>query len=94
MRPSGGWITPVDQAILAWYGETEIIAPPKVVWINTKETAGYSYDQIKRRMRTLEDAEFLVKYPDEYGYYELGDLGRRWLDGDISPGEMRDLDPR
>lgn len=94
MRGSGGWITPVDTALLEWFDETGVAAPPKVIWINARESAGCTYTQVKRRLRTLSEAEFVVRHPEQDSYYQLGELGRQWLEGELSPGEVRDLDPR
>ena len=69
-------------------GNRELIATPAVIAENT----GYDREYVRQRMRPLRETD-LIQYADEdRGMYELADRGRRYVTGEMSQEEAKELD--
>lgn len=96
MTNSLPWLTATDREILEFLGENDVVFSPKSLFLSlerdaSEDVATPSYSQIARRTRFLTDeAGFLARI--ETGKYALADLGRRWLDDELSEGEWRELE--
>lgn len=81
------WFARVDYPILGLLEKHDIPLSPKVVSASIDENRSY----VGQRLRTLRDAGLLVQH--ENGLYQLSDLGREFLAGDLSWQEIEALDP-
>lgn len=81
------WFSKGDYPLFGFFEEHDIQVSPKVAG----ENLGYHPGYIGRRLRALRDAGLLVQH--ENGLYELSDLGRTFLAGELSDDEIESLDP-
>ncbi|WP_114579156.1 phage repressor protein [Saliphagus sp. LR7] len=81
------WFAKSDYPLLSFFEEYDIQISPKVAGENLDYHPGY----IGRRLRALRDAGLLDQHDN--GLYELSDLGREFLDGELSQDEIEALDP-
>jgi len=81
------WFAKVDYPIMGFFESHDIQASPSVIAWNI----GYDNDYVGRRLRALSTAGFLNRIDE--GRYELSDLGREFLAGDLDADEVEDLDP-
>lgn len=81
------WLSTIDYHILEFFGDYDIQVPPKVLG----ENIGYNAEYVGRRLRTLRDVGLLDQNDNQY--YELSDLGREFLAGDLSREEVEAFDP-
>jgi DNA-binding PadR family transcriptional regulator len=84
-------MTETDVALLEWlddmkkYGPADA-APPKQIHLYMEDPPTYSH--LNRRLRKIADAG-LVEKVEEGGYYEISELGQRYLhDPDASAEEF------
>lgn len=84
-------MTDVDDRILEYLqngDEEELIANPKVIAVNID----YKPDTIRKKIGPLREAG-LVEYFDETGgLYQITDLGRRRLNGDLLEEEIEQIE--
>lgn len=81
MRPRVPWMTQTDILLLEWLDEMKEngpadAAPPKQIHLSLEEEPDYSH--LNRRLRKLFDAG-LVEKPYSGGYYQISELGQRYL---------------
>lgn len=81
------WFAKSDYPLLSFFEDHDIQVSPKVVGENLDYHPGY----IGRRLRALRDAGLLDQH--DSGLYELSDLGRQFLAGEVSAEEIEALDP-
>lgn len=81
------WFVKVDYPVVGFFETYDILVSPKVVSGNID----YDRSYVGKRLRALRDAGLLVQH--ENGLYELSDLGREFLAGDLSREEVEALDP-
>ncbi len=94
------WMTNVDRSILEWLDENSIVFTPKVIYDNLERELPDmelpSYRQVSRRVKFLADeAGILTRYKGQRGKYMLSDIGRKYLDGELTDEErerLADLD--
>lgn len=75
------WFSPADYEIFIFYEKHDIAITAKSLAANID----YSREYVNRRMRVLEDVGLL---DNENGIYELTELGRRYLAGNVGRDEM------
>lgn len=89
------WLTGVDRVVLDWLRENDIVFSPTVLHHNLERDLSDpevpSYSQLARRVRILRGVGLLEPYDDEHGKYELSDLGKRFLDGELEDEERERL---
>ena len=88
-------MVPDDETILEFLAEHQIPTTAQIMAFELDVKHG----QLKNRLRTLRE-HGMVKHPDDIpeglsarGVYEISALGRRFLEGDITLNELRELDP-
>lgn len=88
------WVTGVDQIILDWLHEHDVVITPKLLYDNFERDLTDpelpSYSQIKRRIVTLRTAGLVEHYGDR-GKYQLSDLGRRLMEDELEEDERLEL---
>lgn len=83
MRERADWMVPVDDAILEYVRDAGEV-PPAVIGRNIDTHRNYAGE----RCRVLTEHGLLEAVGD--GYYSLTELGRRYLDEELSSGELDD----
>lgn len=81
------WFSTIDFHIFGFFEDHDIQVPPKVLG----ENIGYHPAYVGRRLRTFRDIGLLDQNDNQY--YELSDLGREFLAGDLAREEVEALDP-
>jgi len=92
MRTLGTWLTDTDAAILSLLRENDLALPPMVIHYNLPIERSKS--QVRRRVLVLRDVGLVEKLPETDGYYRITDLGRDLIDGNLSRGEINELEPQ
>ena len=87
MIPRITWFSKIDYPIWEFLGEYDIIVSRKVVAANIDYDANYT----GKRLRIMRDAGLLEQREDSL--YEVSDLGRELLAGNISKDDLEALDP-
>ncbi len=94
------WTTGVDDVVLRYLEETDIVFTPRILYDNLErdltDPETPSYSQVSRRVRTLRKAGLLDYHAGESGKYVLGDLGRRYLEDELEERErewLASIDP-
>ena len=95
MPPPVPWMTSTDRYVLDLLNQSGIVITPKGIWLSLRRLHGDdapSRGQISRRLRNELSEHGLVHQPfsgEERGYYELTELGKRFLhDPDASTEEF------
>lgn len=84
-------MTPTDNTILDFLSGHErdgFCAPPKVVAVNTE----FSASHVRKRVLKLNKADLLENLSSPQGYYQLTNLGHRYLAGELTIQEGEKLD--
>lgn len=77
------WMSPIDYEILHFYERyRDIQSSPKVIAANIDYERNYT----GKRCRALADADLLEKTDD--GLYQLSEMGRKFLDGEVSASDL------
>jgi hypothetical protein len=85
MPPPVPWMTRTDRYVLDLLDRRGLVVPPKAIWLSLRHVHGEdapSKKQISRRLRNKLTEHGLVHQPfssEERGYYELTELGERFL---------------
>lgn len=79
------WMIPSDNYILRYF-ERAGKQTPNTVGMNIP----YSYETASKRCPVLADHGLLDRVPGKRGAYELSELGRRYLDGELSPEDLQE----
>jgi hypothetical protein len=85
MPPPVPWMTRTDRYVLDLLDRRGIVVPPKAIWLSLRRVHGEdapSKKQISRRLRNELTEHGLIYQPfasEERGYYELTELGERFL---------------
>lgn len=79
------WMIPSDNYILRYF-ERAGKQTPMTVGMNIP----YSYETASKRCPVLADHGLLDRVPNKRGAYELSDLGRRYLAGELDPGDLQE----
>jgi len=82
MRPRVDWMNQTDDRVLELLAESDLILSPAVLAKNLD----YTRNWVSRRLSKLNEAG-LVRQVDG-GYYQITDLGRDYLIGDIDAEEL------
>jgi len=69
-------------------GEPDLIATPSVIAVNID----YKPDTVRKRLLPLRDAGLVGYYDEDRGMYELSDLGRRWINGELDDDEIDQIE--
>lgn len=69
------WMTPMDDEILQLFHSTHLILSPSII----AENIDYSRDEINRRLRILEDHEYVSR--SGRGRYQLTTFGEKYIRG-------------
>ncbi len=86
-------MTRTDRYILRLLNRPGIVMPPKAIWLSLRRVHGEdapSKKQISRRLRNELTGHGLIHQPfagEERGYYELTELGERFLHDPDADGE-------
>lgn len=81
------WFSKIDYLIWNFLEDHDIVFSPKVLALNID----YDRQYVGRRLRAMVDAGLIRQH--DRGVYELSDLGREFLAGDLSVEEVEALDP-
>jgi len=91
--PNIDWMNTSDPEILRFFEQhrRRIVAPPTVVAANCPLSESHA----RRRMRYLGKAGLLTQpeHVPKQGYYQITDLGERYLAGKCLPDELEERDP-
>ena len=79
------WMEPSDNYILEWFAHAGK-QTPKMVGLNI----AYSHETAMKRCPVLAEHGLLQRVPDEHGVYELSRRGQQYLDGELSPEDLKD----
>jgi predicted transcriptional regulator len=91
MRPLPEWMTRSDIAILRFLAGHEIgpfEVPPLAIARNT----GTSESHTRARVRDLHRSGLIDRVEGVRGYYQITDLGERFVSNDLSDDERQQLD--
>jgi hypothetical protein len=91
MRPLIRWMNKTDNAILDFLDGHEagdFRAPPMTIAVNIGQSRTY----VGQRARGLADVGLLVQVEGSKGYYQLSDLGRRYLANELNEPEGEQLE--
>ncbi|ELZ87901.1 hypothetical protein C452_14020 [Haloferax volcanii JCM 10717] len=90
MRPRPEWMSLKDGLILEFLAEHNLELPPKPLYRNlNRHGHEIGYSTVRLRMSELEK-HGLVSEVGSGGYYEVSEVGQRYLRGDIEPEEIED----
>ncbi|EMA38488.1 hypothetical protein [Halococcus hamelinensis] len=79
------WMQPSDNYILEWLSHAGK-QTPHTIGLNI----AYSYETASHRCPILANHGLLNRIEGERGVYELSDLGRQYLAGELSPEDLQD----
>lgn len=91
MRPRIAWMTRGDNEILDFLAGHEIdefMQPPTAV----AENIDMSKSHVQRRLQAMTDAGLLDRVGGEKGYYQLSELGWRYLANELTESEFETLE--
>lgn len=91
MRARVVWITIGDVDILEFLDGHEIPnfeAQPGQIAKNTPKTAS----TVRNRVRILKEAGLIEQTDEKRGYYQISDLGRRYLNDELTDTELEELE--
>lgn len=90
-------MTDCDYQILEFLNQPGLVATSKVIVLNV-QSEDCSVPTLRKRIPTLRDRN-LIEHPEavpngvsKTGVYQITDLGRRIVDGDLSLNELRELE--
>jgi len=86
-RPRVDWMTRADDAILEFLlneGNRPIVANPVTVEANIE----YKISHVRRRLRALQQGGLVEYYDESRGLYQISDLGRCYLAGEIKADDL------
>lgn len=87
MRPTPGWMTMTDLVILEFLNDHDLELAPKPLYRNlNRHGHDVGYSTIRGRLPELAKRGLLAK--DSDGYYQLTDLGREYLAGEVDAAEL------
>lgn len=91
MKPRPSWASKYDEPILEFLEQSDAALPPAVVEFNLdfKGIASPAYSTVKRRMRKLEEHDFLKKVEGKSGYYIISERGRAYLSGELDAEDLK-----
>lgn len=83
-----------DAPILRGLEESGYALPPAVLDYNlqSRHDIEISYSTINRRLKKLSEAGLVEKEYDEGGYYGITELGKRYLENDLSKDEADQIE--
>ncbi|AZQ14516.1 ArsR family transcriptional regulator [Halorubrum sp. PV6] len=89
MRPPlASWMTPVDRDILeklANGDEDELALTPALISVNTD----WGHQTIREHVSVLRDHGLIEYYDQERGIYQISNLGRKYLRGEVDPSDLK-----
>lgn len=89
------WMTSVDNTILSWLEQHDVVITPSVLFENLRrdltEAEAPSQSHLSRRLRMLRAAGLLEKWDGQRGKYVLSDLGRAFLDNQLPDDDREQL---
>ena len=91
MRPLIRWMNKTDNAILDFldgHEADDFRAPPMTIAVNIGQSRTY----VGQRARGLADVGLVVQVEGSKGYYQLTDLGRRYLVNELTESEGEQLE--
>ena len=86
-RPRVDWMTRADDSILEFLlneGNRPIRATPAVIQANVD----YQISHVRNRIRELHEAGLVEYYDEDRGIYQITDVGRAYLAGEIDADEL------
>ncbi|MFD1527495.1 MULTISPECIES: helix-turn-helix domain-containing protein [Halobacteriales] len=75
-------------------GGEAVALPPTSVWLNlakVRESTDKRQNTVSRHMSALADAGLLEKVDKDRGYYTITDLGRRYVNNELSNEEIEEI---
>jgi len=93
MIPKVSWLTAADTLIIWWMSEHRYRVAVTAAIVSTN--IGLSQSHVNRRMNLLEAGGLIeeAENVDKRGYYQISDLGERYIIGDCSLDELEQRDP-
>ncbi|ELY97014.1 phage PhiH1 repressor protein [Natrialba chahannaoensis JCM 10990] len=84
-------MTNADDHILEFLlneGNREIVATPRVIAENIDFNSGY----VRQRMGELLERGLVEYHDEDAGFYQITDLGRSYLEGNLDADDLEDID--
>jgi predicted transcriptional regulator len=83
-------MTKADIATLEvlYNGGDELVMPPAVI----ADNIGFSAARIRERAKPLRETNLIEYYDKPRGVYQIADRGRRYVTGEMSEEEAKELD--
>ncbi|WP_239640639.1 hypothetical protein [Haloferax denitrificans] len=83
------WWSKYDDPILQLLADTGAAVPPRVILFNLerREIASPHRSTIKRRLQRLQKYGLVEKVGEE-GYYEISELGKAYVSGELDASEL------
>lgn len=83
-----------ERVILQFLAETGLALPQKPIYVNLKRDRSITFTQktLKRRLSDLTDRGFIRRLDIGNGYYEITDMGRAFLAGDLDESGLEGHD--
>lgn len=85
-------MTDSDELILEFLADTEIALPPTPIHYNLRKNHEISYSTVRRRTQKLTEHGFLELDNPDKKYYQITELGRQYLRGDLDVSELEEDD--
>lgn len=94
MRKRAIWMNSAVDPVLELLDETDLALPPGVIAYNLDKRMGDapSRSTITRAISKLESRDFIRKAPESNTYYEITEIGRAYLRGDVDTSDFADED--
>lgn len=81
-----------DDTILEFLEETGAAFSKRGIEVNfERRNIAISYSTIKRRVGKLEKAELIECIEEKGGYYEITDIGEKYLDGELDREDLEEV---
>ncbi|RQG97234.1 winged-helix domain-containing protein [Natrarchaeobius chitinivorans] len=82
-------MTDSDDTILEFLRETGAAFSKRGIQVNFENRGvKVSYSTIKRRLEHLENADLIECVEEKGGYYEITDLGKQYLEGELDAEDL------
>lgn len=82
MRKRGEWMKPTDDQILEILGDSGLVLSPSIIAFN----AGFTRTHVNNRLSEFAEKGLVDRV--ERGKYEISEIGRGYLSGDVDASEL------
>lgn len=88
MRQRAGWMNTATDPVLELLRDSGLSLPPGAIHYNISRQMDVSRASVTRAIRELQDHGLIEKAPDSKTYYEITELGKRYLDGELDASDL------